>query len=126
MTARRAERVLALAATALVAVAALVAASGSVRIGDGAAEWSRPCDARPARPDRERLARCAQVHGRVVWVRRQPGEVHLAVIARLHLFVVKLAPGAAAPAVGSSLTATGPLVRAHNGMREVQAFALSS
>ena len=84
------------------------------------------CDEHHAREDRVRLARCARVHGRVLWVRRNAGEVHLMLIARLHLFVVKLAPGTAAPGVGSALTATGPLLRASNGMREVQAFAASS
>jgi hypothetical protein len=52
--------------------------------------------------------------------------VHLALIARLHVFVVKLAPGMPSPGVGAALTATGPLVRARNGFREVQAFAVSS
>jgi hypothetical protein len=108
-------------------VAAWVALQGSVRIEPDAhgAAWTRPCDAHRARADRTRIARCARVRGRVLWVRRRVGEVHLAVIARLHLFVVKLAPGAAPPGVGSTLTATGPLVRASNGMREVQAFAAS-
>jgi hypothetical protein len=126
---RRVERVLAIAAAAAIALAAAVALQGSVRIdpGDAAhAAWSRPCDGRAARPDRTLLARCARVHGRVLWVRRRPGEVHLALIARLHLFVVKLAPGMPSPGVGSGLTATGPLVRARNGLREVQAFAVSS
>jgi hypothetical protein len=52
--------------------------------------------------------------------------VHLALIARLHVFVVKLAPGMPSPVVGAAMTATGPLVRARNGFREVQAFAVSS
>jgi hypothetical protein len=111
----------------LIAAAALVVLPGSVRVDGGGAHpaWARPCDGHPARADRVRLAHCARVHGRVLWVRSRLGEVHLAVIARLHLFVVKLAPGATAPGVGSSLTATGPLLRASNGMREVQAFATS-
>jgi hypothetical protein len=126
---RRVERILAIAAAAAIALAGAVALQGSVRIDPGGAPhaaWSRLCDGRAARPDRVLLARCARVHGRVLWVRRRPREVHLALIARLHVFVVKLAPGMPSPGVGAALTATGPLVRARNGFREVQAFAVSS
>ena len=128
MRARRVEVGLALAVTVLIAVGASVAFSGSVAIQREArgAAWTRTCDGRPARPDRVRLAQCARVHGRVLWVRRGAGEVHLALVARLHLFVIKLRPGGVAPHIGSTLTAIGPLVRARNGMREVQAFATSS
>jgi hypothetical protein len=125
---RRVERGVALAAAALIAAAAFVALQGSVDVqarAGRAAAWTRTCAAHPARGDRERLAHCARVQGRVLWVRKRVGEVHLALIARLHLFVVKLAPGAPPPGVGSTLTAIGPLVRASNGMREVQAFAAS-
>jgi hypothetical protein len=123
----RVERRLALLSASLVAVGALVAAPGSVSIERTAREdgWSQICSAEPARPDRVLLAACARVHGRVVWVRHRPGEVHLAVLARLHLFIVKLAPQMPAPSLGASLTAVGPLVRARNGMREVQAFDVS-
>jgi hypothetical protein len=118
---------LALAAATLIIAAAVVALQGSVDVEAGVqrAAWAHACDGHPARGDRVRLARCARVHGRVLWVRRKPGEVHLALIAHLHVFVVKLAPGTAPPGIGSTLTATGPLVRASNGMREVQAFAAS-
>jgi hypothetical protein len=115
-----------IAAAALLALAAAVASSGSVELDRaGAASWSRPCASRPARPDRLLLARCARVSGHVVWTRRGAHETHLAVLADFHLLVVKLLPDVAAPGRGSSLTAIGPLVRARNGLREVQAFALS-
>ena len=115
-----------LAAAALVALAAALASAGSVDLDRaGAAPWSRPCASRAPRPDRLLLARCARVTGHVVWTRRAARETHLALVADFHLFVVKLLPGVAAPGRGSSLTAVGPLVRARNGLREVQAFALS-
>jgi hypothetical protein len=126
---QRVERILAIAAATAIALGGGVVLQGSVRIDPGGAShaaWTRPCDGRAARPDRTLLARCARVHGRVLWVRRRPGEVHLALIAQLHVFVVKLAPGMQSPGVGTALTATGPLVRASNGFREVQAFAVSS
>jgi hypothetical protein len=118
----------ALSAVLLAGLLAL-AVPGAISVRRSAAAapaWARPCVGRPARADRPRVAFCARVAGRVVAVRHGPnaGETHLALVSRLHLFVVLLPDGARAPGPGSRLTAVGPLVRARNGLREVQAFTV--
>ena len=97
------------------------------RTAASAPAWARPCVGRSARADRPRVAFCARVAGRVVAIRHgpSPGETHLALVSRLHLFVVLLPDGARPPGTGTLVTAVGPLVRARNGLREVQAFAVS-
>jgi hypothetical protein len=86
--------------------------------------WEHWCADGQARLDRERLAYCARVDGRVVYTVRGPAprEVHAAVVGDFHLVIVRLKDGSAAPALGSRFTAVGPLVRARDGQREVQAF----
>ena len=121
------------AVSGLLFLAVLVAvAQGSVTVVDqepaaelhGQPAWEQWCTRGHARTDRERLAWCARVHGRVVWTTHgpSPGELHLAVIGGFHLTIVRMPYNVHHPGVGSSLTAVGPLVRARNGQREVQAF----
>jgi len=117
VTRARAWKLAAAAAAALLLVGAAVAVQGSVALS----EPTSACASIPPRPDRELIDRCARVEGIVLHVRRERTETHLAVVARLHLFVVKLGDGARPPSAGSRLSAVGPLVRARNGMRELQA-----
>jgi hypothetical protein len=129
----------ALMAALLLAVAVVVASRGSIEtVGDDPSAvvlrsppaWAKPCQDREPRDDRELLESCAQVAGRVVAVRAEvrptgPPEVHLAMIADFHLFVVKLEPGQRRPSLGSAVIAVGPLVRASNGLREVDAVRVT-
>jgi hypothetical protein len=127
-------RIAAGALACLLAAALIAAVPGSIEVADGPLaeraaddpEWTLPCHGGMPRPDRELLNPCARVRGRIVLVQHEPGEIHLAVLARLHLFVVKLAPAIRAPSLGSMVTVTGPLVRARNGFREVQAFEVGA
>jgi hypothetical protein len=50
------------------------------------------------------------------------GETHVAVVGDFHLTLVRLPDGAATPSIGTRLIAVGPLVRARDGQRELQAF----
>jgi hypothetical protein len=90
------------------------------------APWERWCTRGAVRVDRVRIAFCARVEGIIVYSNRGPGpgEAHIAVVGGFHLTVVKLPARAAIPAVGSRVVAIGPLFRARNGQREVQAFRL--
>jgi hypothetical protein len=123
-------RVAAAGAFALLAAGLAVAVPGTIEHYDGALRlgerpgWSRACLGRAPRDDRALIHRCSRVEGRVLYVRREPGDAHVAVIARLRLFVVKLAPESVPP-LGSTIAVVGPLVRAANGLREVQAFAVT-
>jgi hypothetical protein len=124
-------------ATAVLAAVALCvllvgAAQGSISVVDrapaatarGAASWERGCTRGSVRLDRNRLAFCARVDGIVVTSSTgpDPGEVHAAVIGGFHLTIVKLPDGTTVPSLGSHLVAVGPLLRARDGQREVQAF----
>jgi hypothetical protein len=117
---------------ALLLVALLVgAAQGSITViatrpSAGGPSWERWCTAGQARVDRVQLAFCARVEGIVVSSSRGPGaeEAHLAVVGGFHLTVVKLSSQARTPGVGSRVVAIGPLMRARDGQREVQAFRL--
>ncbi len=51
-----------------------------------------------------------------------PAETHVAVVGGFHLTIVRLPDGSRTPRSGTRLVAVGPLVRARNGQREVQAF----
>jgi hypothetical protein len=129
----------ALLAALLLVVAVGLASRGSIdTVGDdpGAVvlssppTWAKPCQDREPRHDRELLETCARVAGRVLAVRAEAGqtgppEVHLAMIADFHLFVVKLAPGQGRPSLGSTVTVVGPLVRASNGLREIDASGVT-
>ncbi len=118
----------AIAALLFVAIVA-VAAQGSITViaqphAAREPEWARWCRRGVARTDRRRLAFCARVDGTVVAVKHGPGahEVHLAVLGDFHLTIVRLPSGSHAPGVGAWVTAIGPLLRARDGQREVQAF----
>jgi hypothetical protein len=111
----------------------VVAAQGSIeviahRAADGrlagGASWQRWCAAGEVRDDRLRLAYCARVNGLVLASTHGPGaeENHVAVVGGFHLTIVRMPDGAPSPSVGTRLVAVGPLVRARNGQREVQAF----
>ena len=50
-----------------------------------------------------------------------PGEAHVAVLADFHLVIVRL-PDGSRPRRGTRVIAIGPLFRARDGQREVQAF----
>lgn len=88
--------------------------------------WERWCTAGQVRVDRVRLAFCARVEGVVLSSTRGPGpgEAHIAVVGAFHLTIVKLPDSAPVPGFGSRVVAIGPLMRARNGQREVQAFRL--
>lgn len=90
------------------------------------APWERWCKVGTVRVDRVRLAFCARVDGIVVYSNRGParGEAHIAVVGGFHLTVVKVPTRTEVPSVGSRVVAIGPLLRARNGQREVQAFRL--
>lgn len=111
----------------------VVAAQGSIRViahrsaaapvSDGE-NWQRWCTRGQVRDDRIRLAYCARVDGVVLASTRGPGphETHVAVVGGFHLTIVRLPDGAPTLPRGSRLIAVGPLVRARDGQREVQAF----
>ena len=90
----------------------------------GAPSWQRWCTTGQVRDDRIRLAYCARVNGIVLASTHGPGpeETHVAVVGGWHLTIVRLPDGARTPSVGTRLVAVGPLVRARDGQREVQAF----
>ncbi len=50
------------------------------------------------------------------------GEIHVAVVGDFHLTLIRLPDHAATPSLGTRVVAVGPLVRARDGQREVQAF----
>jgi hypothetical protein len=120
--------------TALLLCALLVGAGqGSIDViarrpagasASGAASWERWCTVGQAREDRRHLAFCARVDGLVLTSTHGPGpaETHVAVVGGLHLTIVRLPDGAPTPSLGTRLVAVGPLVRARDGQREVQAF----
>ncbi len=86
--------------------------------------WERWCARGSAREDRRRLAYCARVEGRVLAATHgpAPGETHVAVLGDFQLIIVRLPDGAATPARGARVLAIGPLLRARDGQREIQAF----
>lgn len=88
--------------------------------------WEHWCTTGQVREDRKRLAFCARVDGLVLASTHGPGprEIHVAVIGGFHLTVVRLPDGAMSPSLGTRVVAIGPLLRARNGQREVQAFRL--
>jgi hypothetical protein len=86
--------------------------------------WVRWCTRGDARQDRRRLAFCARVDGHVLASTHgpAPGEAHVAVLSDFHIVIVRLPEGMATPARGARVVAIGPLFRARDGQREVQAF----
>ena len=103
---------------------AVVAQRPAADASAGGASWERWCSAGAARQDRRRLAYCARVNGLVLTSTHgpNPGEVHVAVIGGFHLTIVRLPFGSRTPSLGTRVIAVGPLVRARNGQRELQAF----
>jgi hypothetical protein len=127
-------RVTAALSALLLAGLVFVCAQGSLTIlghkpaagGQGAAtpSWEPWCTRGIPRKERERLAFCARVEGRVLDSTHGPGpgEAHVAVISDFHIVVVRLPKWAATPDRGANIVAVGPLFRARDDQREVQAF----
>ena len=99
--------------------------------GSGARpDWAEPCRDDEPRRDRELLADCARSTGYVAWVREQRrsagSEVHFALVGRFGVVIVKLGhpDRIATPRLASHVAVIGALVRASNGMREIQAWRL--
>ena len=113
------------AATLLVAEL-LLAAGGSVErpSADPRAGWAAACQGRVPRADRILLEPCVRVRGRVVAVRHDGNETHLAVIAGFHLLLVKLPDELPHSGWGRSVAAVGALVRSRTGLRELDAWAV--
>jgi hypothetical protein len=89
-----------------------------------APSWEYWCTKGTPRKERERLAFCARVEGRVLASTHgpNPDESHIAVISDFHLVIVRLPNWEATPNRGAKIVAIGPLFRARDGQREVQAF----
>jgi hypothetical protein len=111
----------------------VAAAQGSISViarrppapgGSAAPPWERSCASGQVRQDRRRLAYCARADGLVLTSTHGPGlrEVHVAIICDFHLVIVRLPDGSATPSFGARLVVVGPLLRARNGQRELQAF----
>jgi hypothetical protein len=88
--------------------------------------WAGRCTQGRPRGDRKRLAYCARIEGRVIDSTHGPGprETHVAVLGGFHIVLVRLPEGAPTPSWGTHIVAIGPLFRARDGQREVQAFWL--
>jgi hypothetical protein len=88
--------------------------------------WAGWCTKGHPRTDRKRLAYCARIEGRVIDSTHGPGplETHVAVVGGFHIVLVRLPEGAPTPGWGAHIVAIGPLFRARDGQREVQAFWL--
>jgi hypothetical protein len=86
--------------------------------------WAHWCTRGEPRRDRRRLAFCARVEGRAIASTHGPGrgESHVALLGYYQVVLVRLPDGAKTPANGSRVVAIGPLFRARDGLREVQAF----
>jgi hypothetical protein len=113
------------AATLLVAELLLVGGGSFERSFPGSyAGWAAACQGRVPRADRVLLDPCVRVRGRVVTVRHQGSETHLAVIAGFHLLLVKLPAGAPQLGLGRWVDAIGALVRSRTGLREVEAWVV--
>jgi hypothetical protein len=86
--------------------------------------WERWCTRGTPRTERKRLAFCARVEGRVLASTHgpKPDEAHIALISDFHLVLVRLPNWEITPKRGANVVAIGPLFRARDGQREVQAF----
>jgi hypothetical protein len=112
----------------------LVCVQGSLTIIDrrpatqrqaaGLPAWEYWCTRGTPRKERKRLAFCARVEGRVLASTHgpQPDETHIAVISDFHIVLVRLPNWETTPSRGAKIVAIGPLFRARDGQREVQAF----
>jgi hypothetical protein len=78
-----------------------------------APSWEPWCTRGIPRKERERLAFCARVEGRVLTSTHGPaaGEAHVVVISDFHIVVVRLPTWAATPDRGANIVAVGPLFR---------------
>jgi hypothetical protein len=128
-------RVTAVLAALLLCGLVLASAQGSLTVlthrpaaGRAAAlpAWAAWCTKGIPREDRKRLAYCARIEGRVIDATHGPGprETHVAVVGGFHVVLVRLPEGAPTPSWGTHIVAIGPLFRARDGQREVQAFWL--
>jgi hypothetical protein len=90
--------------------------------------WEPWCTRGVPRKERLRLAFCARVEGRVLDSTHGPslGEAHVAVISDFQIVVIRLPEWEATPKRGTNVIAIGPLFRARDGQREVQAFRFQS
>jgi hypothetical protein len=74
------------------------------------------------------LAFCARAHGRVVGIVTKAdsddAERHVVVTGDFHVTLVELREDMPTPALGSVVTAVGPLQRASFGLRELIALTL--
>ena len=93
--------------------------------------WAEPCRNDKPRHDRQLLADCARSSGFVAWVRDEQTpslnrDVHFALVGRFGVIIVKLDDPDVIPVprLSSRVTVVGPLVRARNGMREIQVWRL--
>lgn len=122
--------------TFLAAIAAVVLARGAydtlprTELRHGAPPWAQPCLRSDPPPDRKV---CARVRGRIVWRQMHDpdgdGDRHLIVVSRLHTRIVKVAapfPGAQPPVppLGTTVDATGWIVRGASGRDEIDVLAL--
>ena len=105
------------------------AAQGSLQVLErrpavSSSSWERWCTRGQVREDRRRLAFCARIDGLVLSSSRGPavGEAHVAIVGDFHLTIVRLPDRAPIPSAGTRMVVVGPMVRARNGQREVQAF----
>jgi hypothetical protein len=91
--------------------------------------WSRPCivDTPPAGATNT-LAFCARIQGRVVGIvtkaSSDDGERHVLVTGDFHVTLVELREDMPTPALGSMVTAVGPLQKAGFGLREMIALMI--
>ena len=92
----------------------------------GKPSWVNWCTKGVPRQDRRRIAFCARVAGRVIGATHGPNpeEAHVAVLSDFHLTIVLLPEGTTTPTLGAHVVAIGPLFRARNGQRELQAFRI--
>jgi hypothetical protein len=97
---------------------------GAAALSAALPSWEPWCTRGTPRKERERLAFCARVEGRVLTSTHgpQPDETHIAVISDFHIVLVRLPNWEATPKRGAKIVAIGPLFRARDGQREVQAF----
>jgi hypothetical protein len=86
--------------------------------------WEPWCTRGTPRKERKRLAFCARVEGRVLDSTHgpTPDEAHIAVISDFHIVLVRLPNWETTPEKGAKIVAIGPLFRARDGQREIQAF----
>jgi hypothetical protein len=89
-------------------------------------KWVNWCTKGVARQDRRRIAFCARVSGRVIGSTHGPNpqEAHIGVLSDFHFTIVLLPEGTPTPTMGAHVVAIGPLFRARDGQRELQAFRI--